>query len=156
MNAKSLIVAALAAVKPRLPLWIGLAAALALTLGGIVWASSSSTPETFTLEGELTLSSDGTFSMNPRCGGKDGYDDINQGAAVVVFDAAGKVLATSSLGEGLFADKPATLESPCVFKFAVPNVPSGEQFYQVQVSHRGKVPFDAAHAVAGTVSLSLG
>lgn len=112
------------------------------------------TTEAFELRGELALSSDGAFSMNPRCGGKDGYDDINRGAAVVVYDAAGKVLATGNLGEGRFASQ--SLDSPCVFTFAVRDVPGGEKIYQVQVSHRGKVPVQSEAAKAGRTSLSLG
>lgn len=125
---------------------------LAALVGLILILTPDEAP--FELKGELSLSADGAFSMNPRCGGKDGYDDINPGAVVVVYDAADKVLATGTLGEGRFATK--GLDSPCVFTFAVKDVPSGEKFYQVQVSHRGKVPVQAEDAKAGRTSLSLG
>jgi hypothetical protein len=126
-------------------------AVLAL-VGLILILKPTSTP--FELRGELSLTSDGAFSMNPRCGGKDGYDDINEGASVVVYDSGDKVIATGSLDEGRFASK--GLDSPCVFKFAVAGVPDGEKFYQVQVSHRGKVAVQAEDAKAGRTSLSLG
>jgi hypothetical protein len=38
----------------------------------------------------------------------------------------------------------------------VSNVPTGEKFYQVEVTHRGKVTVTADDAKAGRVSLSLG
>jgi len=72
----------------------------------------------------------------------------------VVYDDAGKVLATGTLDEGRFASK--GLDSPCVFTFTVKDVPGGKKFYQVQVSHRGKVPVQADDAKAGRTSLSLG
>lgn len=134
--------------------------AAALVIGGLLlWLvpgkpAEPEAPSTFELKGKLSLASTGAFSMAPKCGGKNGYDDINPGAAVVIYDAAEKVLATGSLGEGRYASGGGS--GPCVFEFTVKDVPTGEKFYQVQVSHRGKIPVQAADATAGNTSLTLG
>lgn len=141
--------------KSHRTLWIG--AGVVIAAGAITAAfvlSSASEPQPFTLTGEIVLDADGAFSMNPRCGGKDGYDDINRGASVTVYDAAGKVVAKGELGEGKFVGQKAN--DPCAFPFSVANVPAGESFYQVEVSHRGKVTVEQKEAQAGGVSLTLG
>lgn len=133
-------------------MWIaGGTATVAVALGAVVWATY---PEpAFEMWGAVQLDSDGAFSMNPACGGKGGYDDINVGATVTVYDAESKVLATGSLDKGKFASQKSG--APCVFTFAVQNVPGGHDFYQVQVSHRGKVPVPSERAKS-LVMLTLG
>lgn len=133
-------------------MWIaGGTAATAVALGAVVWATY---PEpAFEMWGTVSLDRDGAFSMNPECGGRGGYDDINPGATVTVYDAESKVLATGKLDKGKFAGQKS--DAPCVFTFAVPNVPGGHDFYQVQVSHRGKIPVPVERA-KGLVVLTLG
>lgn len=133
-------------------MWIaGGTAATAAVLGAVVWATYPD--PAFEMWGTVSLDRDGVFSMNPECGGKGGYDDINPGATVTVYDAESKVLATGKLDKGKFAgDKSG---APCVFTFAVQNVPGGHDFYQVQVSNRGKVPVPSEQA-KGLVTLTLG
>ncbi|KIZ16846.1 hypothetical protein SNA_17785 [Streptomyces natalensis ATCC 27448] len=84
------------------------------------------------------------------CTGYSGYDDIAKGAGVTVYDSAGKVVATGALGTG----KPDS--GACVFVAEVPGVPEGSRFYQVEVSHRGKVTVSAAEAKGGKFAASLG
>ena len=84
------------------------------------------------------------------CTGYEGYDDIRAGAGVTVYDSAGKVVATSSLGAG----KPK--DAACVFPVKVPGVPEGSKFYQVEISHRGKITVSTAEAKAGEFGASLG
>lgn len=147
-------------VKTHRPLFIALASVAAcLAIGGLLlWLvpgkAEPEVPAAFELKGTISLDSKGSFSMAPKCGGKDGYDDINPGATVVIYDSGDKVLATGSLDGGKYAK--AGGSGPCVFPFTVKDVPGGEKFYQVQVSHRGKVPVEAADAKAGKTSLSLG
>ncbi|MFE2563051.1 hypothetical protein [Streptomyces mirabilis] len=138
------------------PLVMGLAG-LAIGAGavGLAWGlsgSGSSTPTTFTLNGTMTLTGDNipTGDTNEDCTGYSGYDDIAKGASVTVYDSTGKVVATGSLGTG----KPKS--AACGFPVAVPGVPEGSKFYQVEVSHRGKITVSSAEAKAGKFAASLG
>jgi hypothetical protein len=122
---------------------------------GVAWAmssSGSSAPSTFTLRGTMTLTGDNVPSgeTSEDCTGYSGYEDITKGAGVTVYDSSGKVVATGALGAG----KPHS--AVCVFAIAVPGVPDGSKFFQVEVSHRGKVTVSAAEAKAGAFGASLG
>jgi hypothetical protein len=122
---------------------------------GLVWGLSgggSSAPKAFTLRGSMTLTGDNVPSgdTNEDCTGYSGYEDITKGAGVTVYDSAGKVVATGALGTG----KPKS--AGCVFPVSVAGVPEGSKFYQVEVSHRGKITVSSAEAKAGTFAASLG
>jgi hypothetical protein len=115
-------------------------------------SGGSSAPSTFTLRGSMTLTGDHTPSgpTYEECTGAGGFDDIAKGASVTVYDAGGKVVATGALGTG----KPNG--GACVFPVFVPAVPGGSRFYQVEVSHRGKVTVSASEAKASGFAASLG
>ncbi|WP_433233969.1 hypothetical protein [Actinomadura nitritigenes] len=81
------------------------------------------------------------------CEGVGGYDDMTEGATVTVYGAAGQIVAVGSLNQGVWTGK------QCSFVFEIPNLPE-EQFYQVEVSHRGKI--SVPRSEADQVSLSLG
>jgi hypothetical protein len=122
---------------------------------GLTWGLSSGgsdAPATFTLRGTITLTGDHVPSgeTSEDCTGYSGYDDIAKGAGVTVYDSAGKVVATSALETG----KPDS--GACVFIVEVPGVPEGSKFYQVEVSHRGKITVSSAEAKAGKFAASLG
>lgn len=130
-----------------------------LTLGagavGLAWGLSSSgsdAPTTFTLRGAMTLTGDNvpTGDTNEDCTGYSGYEDITKGAGVTVYDSSGRVVASGALGTG----KPKS--AACVFPVTVPDVPGGAKFYQVEVSHRGKITVSSAEAKAGKFGASLG
>ncbi|MFF7190501.1 hypothetical protein ACFZAR_36020 [Streptomyces sp. NPDC008222] len=131
---------------------------------GLVWGLSggSSTPATFTLRGTMTLTSDASFQVGTvdswACtGDASGYGDIATGTAVTVYDASGSIVGTGSLGAGRFTESPETSTNRrCRFAFVIPSVPGGSKFYQVEVSHRGKVTVSAAEAKAGKFGASLG
>jgi len=138
------------------PLVTGLAG-LAVGAGavGLAWGLSgggSGAPGTFTLRGTMTLTGDNVPSgdTSEECTGYSGYDDIAAGASVTVYDSNGKVVATGALGIG----KPKS--AACVFPVSVAGVPEGSKFYQVEVSHRGKVTVSSAEAKAGGFGASLG
>lgn len=124
-------------------------------MGGI-WAitanSGPSEPATFTLEGTFTL----TDRAVPGDGGgctaayDSGYDDIAEGASVTVYGAKGDVIATGELGKSKYVDY------TCEFGIAVPDVPKGEKFYKVEVSHRGTIQLSAEEAENGELAASLG
>jgi hypothetical protein len=73
------------------------------------------------------------------------------GTAVTVYDSSGAVVAVSQLGRGS-----GSYSSGCRFSFSVPDVPTGERFYQVEISHRGKMNLTADEAEAGSAAWSLG
>lgn len=83
-----------------------------------------------------------------------GYADISSGAAVTVYDANGTVVATGVLGVG--TDEVPLSRQRCVFPISVPGVPAGPRFYQVEISHRGKLTLSADDATAGRFTASLG
>lgn len=82
-----------------------------------------------------------------NCEGDGGYDDMTEGAVVTVYDSTGSVVGVGALRAGLATG------SLCAWSFEVTGVPDA-QFYQVEVSHRGKVAVPRTEA--STVSLSLG
>lgn len=138
---------------------VPLAAVAGLVVGagavGVAWAvssSGSSAPQTFTLRGAMTLTGDNVPSgdTSEDCTGYQGYADIVAGAGVTVYDSAGKVVASGSLGTG----KPKS--AACVFPVRVPDVPEGSKFYRVEVSHRGQITVSAGKAKAGEFAASLG
>jgi hypothetical protein len=129
---------------------------------GLVWGLSgggSSTPKAFTLRGTMTLNAGATTATIDSPGDCIGYDgggmgDIVPGAAVTVYDSSGKVVATGKLGNGKLPGSGGSI--PCTFPVTVPGVPGGSKFYQVEVSHRGKITVSSAEAKAGTFAASLG
>jgi hypothetical protein len=124
---------------------------------GLAWGLSSGSDDagSFTLKGALTLTSPTPLDYDHNaCAGSGGYNDIVKGAAVTVYDASGKVVATGSLGAGRYASQDST--APCVFPVAVPGVPDGSKFYRVEVSHRGQITVSSAEAKAGKFGASLG
>jgi hypothetical protein len=114
-------------------------------------ATSSRAPAaTFTLTGSFSLYGSSDISGG-SCQGSGGYSDIADGASVTVYDAAGKVDAVGEI------TKPHSLDGlGCAFSIVVSKVPNGEDFYQIEVTHRGKVTVTADDAKAGRVALTLG
>ncbi|OKI14366.1 hypothetical protein A6A07_13595 [Streptomyces sp. CB03911] len=99
----------------------------------------------------MTLNSSASSAPGSQvCEGRSGYKDIAQGAAVTVYDGEGVVVATGSLGSGV------VVGSFCRFTLHVEQVPDDVQFFQVEVSHRGKLTLSAADAKAGKFAGSLG
>ncbi|GAA3483266.1 hypothetical protein GCM10018966_077980 [Streptomyces yanii] len=108
--------------------------------------------ETFTLTGDFTLT-DGAISDGiGGCEGSGGYDDIMLGTSVTVYDAAGAVIATSALLLSEYDETAGT----CTYDVSVADVPGGQDFYQVEISHRGKIQLSAEEAKSGGFSGSLG
>lgn len=124
-------------------------------MGGI-WAITANNgpdaPATFTLEGTFTLTERAVPSDGDGCTAAydSGYDDIAEGASVTVYGAAGDVIATGELGDSKYASY------ACIFDIAVPEVPKGEKFYKVEVSHRGTIQLSAEEAENGELAASLG
>jgi hypothetical protein len=131
---------------------IGLATGAAIVGGAWAATGISSGPGTFTLTGSFALTDSVIDDTSTDCRGSDGYDDIAEGTSVTVYNAAGDVVATGSLGDSTRGDD----YGPCTFKVAVDGVPKGEKFYKVEVSHRGTVQLAADEAENGKFAASLG
>ncbi|MFF0736867.1 hypothetical protein ACFYVK_35300 [Streptomyces chartreusis] len=132
---------------------VGLAVGAGI-MGGI-WAitatSGPDAPATFTLEGAFALTEEVDPSGDDCAASYDsGYDDISEGASVTVYGAKGDVIATGELGDSKYESY------TCIFDIAVPDVPKGEKFYKVEVSHRGTVQVSAKEAENGDLFASLG
>lgn len=123
---------------------------------GTAWAvqsaGGSEAPAAFTLTGAMVLTGDHipAGDADGSCEGTQGYDDITEGASVSVYSASGAVVATGSLGAGIEDG------TSCRFLVRVAEVPKGEKFYQVEVSHRGKITVSAKEAEDGGFAASLG
>ena len=107
--------------------------------------------DSFTLSGTFSLTDGATeYASQGACEGTGGYDDIREGTQVTVYSSAGEVLGTGALGD-------STYQFPaCEFEISVAGVPTGHGFYQVEVSHRGKIAVPDDEARAGEVALTLG
>lgn len=148
------------------PAWLvpAVAAASGLLVGagavGVAWAASGTTEakpvasasapaaSAFNLTGTMKLKQ---YSLDDGpCAGTGGYSDISDGTSVTVYDGGGQVVATGKLESG------SRSGLACDFAVWVPDVPDGPKFYQVEVSHRGKLTLSAEDAKAGKFSASLG
>jgi hypothetical protein len=93
-------------------------------------------PESRTIAGAVDLNASvgrATAAAGSPCTGTSGYNDVREGAQVLVVDEANKTIATASLSAGSFQPQRGAL---CTFTFSVPNVPRAS-FYQVKVNQRG-------------------
>lgn len=125
-------------------------AAVLLALG--LTACGENEPETFDASGGIILSADdfGEWTKGTLCHGSGGYDDIDEGASVTIYDNKDVKIATGSLGEGV-----AITPMACMFEFTVKDVPVQEtDIYGVEVTHRGQVTFKRADA--DDIGLTLG
>ncbi|WP_285737688.1 hypothetical protein [Kitasatospora phosalacinea] len=128
---------------------VGLAWGLSSS-GSSAPAAASANTGTFTLVGSMTLTS-GAVDTKTGCAGSGGYNDIRTGAGVTVYDESGKVLAIGALGPGVTQGVDG-----CAFTVNVTKVPRGPKFYQVEISHRGKINLSSSDAEAGLFGATLG
>lgn len=154
--------------RPRIPSWavalLAIGALIVVGLGVIVvvlltrGSDGSSTakdesadePDTFTVEGTVTLTDSGVEHSGQECYGTGGYNDMVPGTQVVIRDADGTSVAVGDLGPGTVGDYNVV----CEFDFTVEDVPSGSSVYSVEVSHRGEISFKEAQAQ--DLALTLG
>jgi hypothetical protein len=162
----------------RHPKWVGLGAAAAFaavlvvtvhpggvlasthTLSGTVDLFSENPPQIepnpfggsptfFPGQSNFTVSTDGT-----SCSGNTGYEDLRAGGQVLIKDASGSVIATTSLSAG--KPNPQAPDVLCVFSFHV-SVPDSA-FYQVIVGQRNALSYsrDELNKAKWTVGEQIG
>lgn len=112
-------------------------------------ASSSAAEATITVTGTMEVEASSPGTVGRSCETDGGYDDIGVGTQVVISDASSTTLAVGQLGMGYYGTA-----SKCLFPFSV-EVKGGQDFYGVEVGHRGRLQYSAAD-VAEPMSLSLG
>lgn len=136
-------------------LWI----VLVLLLAGCAPAASPSPSDSaHVITGSITLYGTdvwefaGSNSSSP-CKGEGGYNDVSEGAQVLVRDGEGGILATGHLLAGASLGE----RTNCVFMFSVSNV-GNAAFYAIEVSHRGELTYSAAEmeGMDWRVSFTLG
>jgi hypothetical protein len=103
----------------------------------------------FTVEGTITLDHGDFVTTDDSCFGDGGYNDMHLGTQVVVTDAAQKTVA---VGKIVAAEDTVT---ECRLTFRVEDVPRGEDFYGIEVSHRGRLQY-TADDLEQPLTLSLG
>lgn len=119
----------------------------------------SSAPDTFTVKGEIVLTSYDGVNYADRgrageeCWGEQGYEDMAAGAQVVIRDSRDEQVGLGRLEAGSLA-QPWRQGPACTFPFEVSGVPASGELYTVEVARRGTVTFKRAEADA--VSLTLG
>ena len=106
----------------------------------------------YTITGTFTLAS-GVEGSSTDCHGTGGYDDIRANLAVIVRSGDGEIIATGSLGKGVF---PPGAGHTCAFPMTIA-VPKSD-FYSIEVGHRGELTysFDDMVARGWTVALTIG
>lgn len=128
----------------------------ALALAGCSSKAAPAKPKTFAMHGVTNITDVTGFDRldDETCAGSGGYDDLAEGAQVTVSDAAGKTIALGELGPGKVVSA-GDVVGGCQFRFTVKDVPAGQKFYGVEVSHRGVVRYTADDAHERIV-LSIG
>ncbi|MFI6482257.1 hypothetical protein ACIBH1_30295 [Nonomuraea sp. NPDC050663] len=139
---------------PALILGGGLGAGSVLALQALPKPTASaeptqSVPSAFTAQGTITVEASRPGTKGRSCSTDGGYSDIREGAQVVITDAKETTLAVGQLAMGYYSDS-----GKCEFPFSV-EVKSGEAFYGIEVSHRGRLQYSASD-MASPLSLSLG
>jgi hypothetical protein len=92
----------------------------------------------------------GEIGKGAPCFGTGGYDDIREGAPVLIRDDAG-----TTVGEGRLEYARTIGRLSCVFTFTIEDVASGAEFYEVEVSGRGGTNFTQDELEKG-IGLAIG
>ena len=124
---------------------IGLVVALVAAGVAIAALAWPSTPETFTVNGVVTLGNEA--KGDPKTVGKPcsatptgGFGDIHKGTQVVISDRSGGTVGLGVLQGGIEQGGPK-VGYRCVFAFTVTNVPADADFYGVALGQRGRVQY---------------
>ena len=118
--------------------------------------TTTSTIPVVLLRGDITMHANATTFSTTKvglrvdeerryCWGQPGYDDLAEGASVVVTDETGSVVATGTLTAGQYDemeyhDDIQWSTGYCTWAFET-TIPGDRPFYAVEVNHRGKVTF---------------
>ncbi|HST48617.1 DUF2510 domain-containing protein [Jatrophihabitans sp.] len=154
-EAKPLSMAKLAPVhRTRRVVLIGAASLIAFAIAAfaIFTAWGPNHVSKTSVKGEFLLVDTETAYAN--CVGQGGYSDISAGTTVILTNQDNKILGSASLEPGT----PNKESGTCLYSFTLPNIPTDQAQYAVEVSHRGKVVNSKQDMVNQdwTVSASMG
>lgn len=120
-------------------------------------APSPSAPATFAISGVAQTDNVGIEAPGQPC--EPGLlRDLRRGAQVTVTDASGKTIAVGELGDGLGVaeERPdGKTDWWCRFTFSVANVPSGGDFYGLQIAERPVKRFPASEIAKAGLTLTF-
>ncbi len=131
------------------------ALAAAAGIAGVVFALAQSGKisnpfsDAYTVTGTVILSNGEFINTGGACYGMGDFQDIRPGAKVVVTDAAQRTVATGAI------ETAQETVAECHLTFRVEDVPRGDAFYGVEVTHRGRLQYTAAD-LEQHLMLSLG
>jgi hypothetical protein len=130
-----------------------------LGLTGCTTTEAATPPPPFTITGTITVEGLGNSTgveATRTCSGRGGYDDLHQGAQMVVTDQAGATVALGGVVGSTVDPADVVFGSPkkCVLNFRVDGVPAGKGFYGVEVAHRGRAQYTEEQAKA-PIALTL-
>ncbi|GAA0718955.1 hypothetical protein Drose_05250 [Dactylosporangium roseum] len=120
-----------------------LALVLTLSLGGCGWAGrhdERSKPDGFLLHGHVSAAGAATGASGTPCLAPASASDIVAGAPVRAADAAGKIIAVTSLNGGVLAETPDGFH--CNFGFELSNLSGSRPTYQLIVADRPPRSFE--------------
>lgn len=123
-------------------------------------SASIPAPEPTTAAEPTTFEFTGTFRYlgakeSSQCFGREGFESIEPGAIVRVLDPKGDVVAGGELDQGVFEPKAGDPDSGiCTFKFRVPDVPIGPEFYELAIADIGPIKVTAAEAQSGKFNVA--
>ncbi|MET9897725.1 hypothetical protein [Streptomyces sp. NPDC006446] len=116
----------------------------------LAWNLSGSEDErAFTLVGQVQIG--GSSGASGPCSGDQEFGDLDKGASVTVFDSAGRVVATGTLGSGAY-----DAFARCAFPIAVRGVPGGSNSYAVKVGWHEKKKITNEEARTGSLVMEFG
>lgn len=87
------------------------------------------------------------------CRGSSGYDDLREGAQVIVRNDS-EVVGVAELSAGEVAKYPSSVV--CEFRFKVADVPEGADYYGLTVGNRNELQVSVDEATSGRVALTIG
>ena len=137
---------------------VATAAAITVALVGgtteVAGTSSVNATASYSTGGVLLLyatgSLDRTLLPGSGCEGTNGYDDITEGAPVTLYDQSGTIVAAGALGAG------TVTSTGCMFTFTIPDIPFTADFFQYEITHRGKLTASKQELLDSSLSASLG
>jgi hypothetical protein len=127
-----------------------LATVVALCAVALYWVNRRAS---VTVAGTMTITEN--IAGGTSCIGVQGFEDLREGAAVVVRDASGKILGVGELSGGVGDRLIAGNAERCRFGFHVAGVPR-QRSYRVRVGRRPARSLTAAQVDGGRVELSPG
>lgn len=109
--------------------------------------------KTFIVAGTVRLSGRPDVQSGQPCAGTGADADLHSGARVAVYGPDGRTLGVGQLDDGAGTTEPDGTVA-CVWTFFVPDVSADRDTYLVEVTDRGRHPYDPS-TIHGRVDLLL-